>query len=164
MHFRLVRGIVSANTHKNVSKNHGFADGHVLALTDNMTARLRHRQNVDVAHRVTGALPENALIDAELLPLPNHPHGRLVPAFVPAERLFSALDGRDLTIAGGRWRLEVYSVSDFQGHRWVQLALDGLKRCMVTVKLSPTDGVSRVLSGVTSWVRGPQRVAALEVT
>jgi hypothetical protein len=77
--------------------------------------------------------------------------------YVPPERLFRALDGRDLTVAGGRFRIRVFSIADLSNARWVQLALDGGARCMLTLKLSAGDGVSQVLNAVASWVGNPSR-------
>jgi len=94
----------------------------------------------------------SAQVDADLLPLVGHPHRQSLAPYVPADRLFGALDGRDLTIAGGRWRIEVFSVSECDGHRWVQLALSGEKRGMLTMKVSPSDGAGRVLMGISSWI------------
>jgi hypothetical protein len=74
---------------------------------------------------------------------------------VPADRLFVALDGRDLTIAGGRWRIEVFSVSECGGYRWLQLALSGEKHGMLTLKVSPSDGAGRVLMGISTWIGDP---------
>src|SRR6266542_5192248 len=39
------------------------------------------------------------------------------------EQLYSALDGREVEVLGKRHRVEVYSVRDEIGRRWVQLAL-----------------------------------------
>lgn len=120
-----------------------------------MASRLfQHPGNIDVAP--FGRAPRlagNAQIDADLLPFAlRTPRRPALEPLVPPDRLFSALDGRDLTLAGGRWHLEVYSVTDFCGQRWLQLALDGQGRSILTVKLSPTDRASRVLAAVATWV------------
>lgn len=97
----------------------------------------------------------SAQVDADLLPLVGHPHGQRLASYVPADRIFVALDGRDLTIAGGRWRIEVFSVSECEGCRWVQLGLFGEKRGMLTMKLSPSDGAGRVIMGISTWISEP---------
>jgi hypothetical protein len=97
----------------------------------------------------------SAQVDADLLPLVGHPRGHRLAPYVPADRLFIALDGRDLTLAGGRWRIEVFSVSECDGQRWVQLALSGEKNGMLTMKVSPSDGAGRVLMGISSWIGEP---------
>lgn len=97
----------------------------------------------------------SAQVDANLLPLVGHSRGQRLAGYVPADRIFVALDGRDLTIAGGRWRIEVFSVSECEGCRWVQLGLSGEKRGMLTMKLSPSDGAGRVLLGISSWIAEP---------
>ena len=94
----------------------------------------------------------SAQVDADLLPLIGHPHAKSLAPYVPADRLFVALDGRDLTIAGGHWRIEVFSVSESGGQRWLQLALSGERRGMLTMKVSPSDGAGRVLMGISSWI------------
>ena len=94
----------------------------------------------------------SAQVDTDLLPLIGHPHRQRLAPYVPADRLFVALDGRDLTIAGGRWRIEVFSVSECGGQRWVQLALSGEKHGMLTMKVSPNDGAGRVLMGISTWI------------
>ncbi len=61
------------------------------------------------------------------------------------EQLYSALDGREVEVWGKRHRVEVYSVRDEIGRRWVQLALRGEPAYLVTLKLAKSDGVEEVL-------------------
>lgn len=54
---------------------------------------------------------------------------------VPSEAVFHALDGHRFEIDGGACNVEVYGVYDDGGRRWVQLALEGERRRMVTVRV-----------------------------
>lgn len=81
--------------------------------------------------------------------------------YLPPDNLFSALDGRDVTVSGDRWHIEVYSVADVQSDRWVQLAVTGGSLFMITLKLSAAVNVGQVLSAVATWVRNPSAIGAL---
>jgi len=69
--------------------------------------------------------------------------------------LFHALDGLHLGAARRHWRIEVYSVADGMRQRWVQLALQGKERRMVTLSLAPSDGARRVVTALSSWLADP---------
>jgi hypothetical protein len=75
--------------------------------------------------------------------------------FVEPRRLFAALDGRELLVAGLRWRVEVFSVRDLAGLRWVQLALKGKSRQTFALKLDPGAGVQRAVEAVVSRITSP---------
>jgi hypothetical protein len=49
--------------------------------------------------------------------------GRTARKRTSPDELFRRLDGRELTVLGRQWTIEVYSVRDEQGHRWVQMRL-----------------------------------------
>jgi len=72
-----------------------------------------------------------------------------------AERLFAALDGRDLVVSGEAWHLEVYSVCEQAGRRWVQLAIDGQQRYMLTLALATGSGVRQAVRAVNEWLAAP---------
>jgi hypothetical protein len=75
--------------------------------------------------------------------------------FVAPRRLFAALDGRELLVAGLRWRIEVFSVRDLAGLRWVQLALKGKSRQTLALKLDAGAGVRRVVEALVSQINSP---------
>ncbi|HUL72419.1 MAG TPA: hypothetical protein VLT86_04920 [Vicinamibacterales bacterium] len=74
---------------------------------------------------------------------------------VRPERLRAGLDGRAVTVSGRNWRIEVYSVSDWSGRRWVQLALEGDPHYMLTLNLSAGAGVQRALAALASCLANP---------
>ena len=71
-----------------------------------------------------------------------------------ADELFHALDHAEVTTANTRWELEVFSITDDAGVRWLQLAVDGPVRQMATFRLEFEDGVSEVVSALASWLSG----------
>ncbi len=71
------------------------------------------------------------------------------------QRLFAALDGRDLLINGQSWHLEVYGVLEDAGRRWVQLAVDGPTHQMLTLALAARSSVEQVVRALSSWLEDP---------
>ena len=55
---------------------------------------------------------------------------------LPADAVFEAFDGRDVTIDGHLHRVQVLGVHEDQEHCWVQLAVDTLESQMLTLILS----------------------------
>ncbi|HKV98472.1 MAG TPA: hypothetical protein VJN96_01550 [Vicinamibacterales bacterium] len=74
---------------------------------------------------------------------------------VHPEHLREALEGQAVTIFGQSWRLEVYSVLDFAGRRWVQLALEGEPHYMLTLNLAMGAGAQRALIALASCLANP---------
>ncbi len=74
---------------------------------------------------------------------------------VHPERLRAGLDGRAVTVSGHSWRVEVYSVLDCAGRRWVQLALEGEPHYMLTLNLVMGAGVQRALLALASCLANP---------
>ena len=72
-----------------------------------------------------------------------------------AERLFAELDGRDLLVSGEAWHLEVYSVCEQAGRRWIQLAIDGPQHHMLTLALATGSGVGHAVRALSSWLADP---------
>jgi predicted secreted hydrolase len=72
-----------------------------------------------------------------------------------AEQLFVALDGRDLHVSGEAWHLEVYSVCEQAGRRWIQLAIDGPQHYMLTLALATGSGVSQAVRTLSGWLARP---------
>lgn len=71
------------------------------------------------------------------------------------ETLFWALDGRDLAVLGKRWRVEVFSVVELAGRRYMQLSLDGPTHYMLTLRLAPEASVRGLIPAVLSWLTHP---------
>ncbi len=71
------------------------------------------------------------------------------------DRVFAALDGRDLVVAGLRWHVEVYGICEQAGRRWIQLAVDGPAHHMLTVALAADLGVRQVVRVVSKWLADP---------
>jgi hypothetical protein len=71
------------------------------------------------------------------------------------EALFWALDGRDLVVLGKRWHVEVFSVVELAGRRYMQLSLDGPTHYMLTLRLAPEASVRRLIPAVLSWLTHP---------
>src|SRR6185295_9498341 len=80
--------------------------------------------------------------------------GRLGQGRVAPARLFGQLHGRRLNVASREWLIEVYSVVDRGGVRWIQLALDGTSRRTLTMRLRAGTGVAQVVRALTAWLSG----------
>jgi hypothetical protein len=87
-----------------------------------------------------------------------HQVSRARTHFVAPRRLFAALDGRELLVSGRRWRIEVFSVRDLAGLRWIQLALKGKSRQTFALKLDAGAGVRRVVEAVTTQLSSPAQL------
>jgi hypothetical protein len=72
-----------------------------------------------------------------------------------AERLFAALDGRDLVVSGQAWHLEVYGICEEAGRRWIQLAVVGPHHHMLTLALATRAGVRQAVRTLTGWLEEP---------
>jgi hypothetical protein len=79
---------------------------------------------------------------------------------VRPDRLHAALHGRAVTVSGQSWRLEVYSIIDCAGRRWVQLALDGDPHYMLTLNLAIGAGAQLALMALVSCLANPSDAAA----
>jgi hypothetical protein len=77
---------------------------------------------------------------------------------VSAERLFAALDGREVSVKGQAWQVETYGVWDAQGQRWVQLSLAGQHggpNFILTLRLAAGAGVQHAIMALSSWLANP---------
>ncbi len=83
------------------------------------------------------------------------PHLPVHERVVRPERLRAALEGRAVTVSDRSWRLEVYSVTDRDGRRWVQLALEGEPHYMLTLNLTMGAGAKRALNALASCLSNP---------
>jgi hypothetical protein len=61
------------------------------------------------------------------------------------EELFLALDGHRLSVPAGSWRVEIYSICDQHGTRWIQLAMKGHTSHTLTVQVEPWRSGEEVL-------------------
>jgi hypothetical protein len=80
---------------------------------------------------------------------------------VDPERLFDALDGRQVTVSGRSWLLQVYGTCEGCGRRWVQLGLTGQTKHMLTLRLAPEDDVTRAVQALSSWLANPSNKAQI---
>lgn len=65
------------------------------------------------------------------------------------DELFDALDGKVLNVASQLWRIHVYSISDHDGARWIQLGLGVRPAHSLTLKTAVDDGAEAVLASIT---------------
>jgi hypothetical protein len=91
-----------------------------------------------------------------VMPPPPRAHeSRPKRRYVEPKRVFVALDGRELIVGGRRWRIEVFSVRDLAGLRWIQLALKGRSALTFALKLDAGAGARRAVMAVTSKLMSP---------
>jgi len=86
------------------------------------------------------------------------PEDHVAESGAEADRLFTGLDGREVTVRSRHWRIEVYSTWEQTDRRWIQLALrgeDGSPDYMLTLRLAATDGVRHAILTLSSWLAGP---------
>jgi len=83
------------------------------------------------------------------------------PAVDSCQSLFWALDGRHLVVLGKRWHVEVFSVVELAGRRFMQLSLDGPAHHMLTLRLTPQTPVRRLVPTVLLWLSHPESSAAV---
>lgn len=81
-----------------------------------------------------------------------------VKSVVAPDQLFSALDGAQLSVDGSAWRVEVFGVIDEPDRRWLQVALDGAERSIVTVRLDHSASAGQVVEQLSTWIHDPQAV------
>ena len=70
------------------------------------------------------------------------------------QELFDKLEGRQINVLNSGWQIEVCGIHQAKtgGHRWIQLSVKGLPNRLLTVSLSPRDGVQRVVSALATWM------------
>ena len=71
------------------------------------------------------------------------------------DRMFAALDGRDLVVSGAHWHVEVYGICEEAGRRWIQLAVDGPGHYMLTLALAADYGIRQVVRDLSTWLADP---------
>ena len=78
---------------------------------------------------------------------------------VPPDEFFNALDGHCLSIDGQAWHLCVFSVTDANEIRWVQLALEGLDRKVLTLRLAPSQHPEKAFASLCCFLTDPRTTA-----
>ena len=74
---------------------------------------------------------------------------------VPAEQIFEALDGHKVSSEGSDWNVCVFSVTDENDLRWVQLSLEGRGRQILTMRLAPTHPPDRAFASLSHFLIDP---------
>jgi len=74
---------------------------------------------------------------------------------VPPDEFFNALDGQRLLVGGHAWSVCVFSVTDANENRWVQLALEGGDRKVVTLCLEPSHDLGKAFASLSSFLADP---------
>lgn len=79
-----------------------------------------------------------------------------------AGALFDVLDGREVEMPGGTWRIEAFSVGDYGSNgRWIQIGLYGTETLMLTLHGSRSQSAWQVLTAVRAWLRTAPAAARL---
>lgn len=71
------------------------------------------------------------------------------------DEIFNALDGRCLSVDGRDWNVHVFSVTGADETCWVQLALDGSGRQVLTLRLAPTSNPQQALDSLLCFLTDP---------
>jgi hypothetical protein len=75
---------------------------------------------------------------------------------VPPDEFFSALDGQCLSVDGRAWSVCVFSVTDANDNRWIQLALEGCDRKVLTLKLAPSQQPQHAFVSLSCFLTDPR--------
>ena len=73
------------------------------------------------------------------------------------ERLFDSLEGQVLRVFQRAWTIRVYSISEQDGWRWLQLSLEGDCEYTVTMRVSLTDSGDHALRRLSGWLANPSK-------
>jgi hypothetical protein len=71
---------------------------------------------------------------------------------ISRERLFDALDGRTVGLFHRRWEIRVFSITEQNGWRWLQVTLAGNPEHMLTLRTSVWAGVNETLREISRWL------------
>lgn len=74
---------------------------------------------------------------------------------LPPDELFAALDGQCLSVDGRAWNIYVFSVTDMNDNRWVQLALEGRHRRVLTLRLPPSHHREEAFASLCCFLTDP---------
>jgi hypothetical protein len=72
-----------------------------------------------------------------------------------AEALFALLDGRELIVLGRHFRIDVFSVCEMGGCRYIQLSLHGSEEYMLTLRVASGADSSQVIPRLLNWLTRP---------
>ena len=86
----------------------------------------------------------------------SHPASELLTSgIVDPDELFAELDNLEIAAGGGNWRVEVFSISDHQDHRWIQLVVHGETEHMITLRVLPGARLDDALPALSEWLAAP---------
>jgi hypothetical protein len=77
------------------------------------------------------------------------------------DALFNGLEGRTVRIFDRVWEVRVYSISEDERGRWLQLSLDGDPDYAVTIGSSPSTGPERIARALTRWLARQSKSSTL---
>lgn len=69
-----------------------------------------------------------------------------------ADELFATLDGRSITTPNGAWLVEIQSIFDEAGYRWIQLTLNGNPPYSLTFQLNAGDDADEAVRALSMWL------------
>ena len=69
-----------------------------------------------------------------------------------ADELFATLDGRSITTPQGAWFIEIQSIVDEAGLRWIQLTLTGNPLYSLTFQVNPGDDADEAVRALSLWL------------
>ena len=75
---------------------------------------------------------------------------------VSPDDLFQELDGHRLSTNGRDWDVRVFSVTDANDSRWIQLALEGQEHKVLTLRLAPTQDSRYAFDALSCFLADPQ--------
>ena len=69
-----------------------------------------------------------------------------------ADELFATLDGRSITMPNGAWLIEIHSIFDEAGFRWIQLTLKGNPPYSMTFQINSGDDADEAVRALSMWL------------
>jgi len=86
----------------------------------------------------------------------SHPASDLLTSgIVDPDDLFAELDNLEIAAGGDQWRVEVYSITDHEDHRWIQLIVHGESEHMITLRLLPGARLDDAVPALSDWLEAP---------
>ena len=86
-----------------------------------------------------------------------HPAADLLRSgIVDPDELFAELDNLEIAAGGDQWRVEVFSISDHDDHRWIQLVVHGQSEHMITLRLLPDAKLEDAIPALSEWLEDPE--------
>jgi hypothetical protein len=80
------------------------------------------------------------------------PADLVTAGIVDPDELFAELDNLEIAAGSGQWRVEVFSISDHDDHRWIQLVVRGESEHMVTLRVLPGTRLEDALPSLSAWL------------